>query len=206
MNQHQVIPLFSQCLYVSGGEKYKLKDREDEFIKKCPYRENLNNLISLSNNILEEESMSEIKEYILSHVENYTRDILKISRHIEFKIVSSWINLTTKGRHHHQHVHGNSVISGIFNVSSNNKVMFGDMLGKPFAAWTMDVEEQNLFNSDSWSVVSEEPGNVILFPSTLMHGVPTHKGDDVRTTISFNLMPQGFIAKDTTDQLNMKML
>lgn len=201
----QILPLFSHCLYVSGGERYNVKEEEKQFIKQLPYTKNVDNIISCSYDILEEESMSSIKDYILRHVETYTRDVLRISKNIEFKIVSSWINLTTKGGRHHPHVHPNSVISGVFNMSPNNELVFGEMGGKPFSMWAMELEEQNIFNSDSWIVESKDPGNVILFPSTMMHQVDPYSADTVRESISFNIMPTGFLTPSSTTQLKISV-
>jgi len=201
----QILPLFSHCLYVSGGERYTVTENEDKFIKKSPYTKNIDNIISCSYDVLEDESMSSIKEYILKHIEIYTKDVLRISKNTEFKIVSSWINLTTKGGRHHPHVHSNSVISGVFNLTPNNELVFGDLGGKPFSMWAMDLDDQNIFNSDCWTVSSKDPGNVILFPSTLMHQVYPYSSDNVRESISFNVMPVGCLTPRSTTQLKISV-
>jgi len=46
----------------------------------------------------------------------------------------------------------------------------------------------NQFSADKWISPAPEPGDLVLFPSYLMHAVPPNQGSR-RITLSFNAIP-----------------
>jgi hypothetical protein len=44
------------------------------------------------------------------------------------------------------------------------------------------------FNADKWVSPAPEPGDMVLFPSYLMHAVPPNQGER-RITLAFNAIP-----------------
>jgi predicted 2-oxoglutarate/Fe(II)-dependent dioxygenase YbiX len=44
------------------------------------------------------------------------------------------------------------------------------------------------FNAEKWVTPLPEPGDLILFPSHLLHEVPVNKGEE-RITLAFNAVP-----------------
>ena len=51
-----------------------------------------------------------------------------------------------------------------------------------------DSAELNPFNSDKWMVPQADAGDLVMFPSYLLHGVPPNEGEQ-RITIAFNAVP-----------------
>jgi ectoine hydroxylase-related dioxygenase (phytanoyl-CoA dioxygenase family) len=47
------------------------------------------------------------------------------------------------------------------------------------------------YNADKWVSPPPEPGDLVLFPSYLLHAVPANPGGR-RITLSFNAIPTGF--------------
>ena len=59
----------------------------------------------------------------------------------------------------------------------------------------LEYQKYNLFNSTSWNFPIET-GNVILFPSHLVHGVNNKKGTNLRISLAFNVFLRGHIGSD----------
>ena len=59
----------------------------------------------------------------------------------------------------------------------------------------LPVDQFNPSNSDSWWLPIGT-GQLILFPSSLTHMVPTLQGDDQRVSMSFNTFPVGYVGSD----------
>ena len=117
-----------------------------------------------------------------------------ISKHkmkgAEFYITQSWFNKTVPNKHHHSHMHPNSIISAVLYVegpncptffynrdSFNNFTFFDKINGNPFTANKVGVVN--------------EPGRLVLFPSYLHHEVDINKGNSDRYSISFNTFVKG---------------
>lgn len=116
------------------------------------------------------------------------------------QITNTWANRTAKNGSHHVHVHHNSIVSGVFYLTKSNA-------GTIFAnknQWMSVQEDYNLrMMNDTWDerkmmVFYEHkssPGDLIIFPSNMVHGTKRHVFEDNRYTISFNSFPCGKIGK-----------
>jgi len=118
----------------------------------------------------------------------------------ELKITQCWANKSGLDQWHHQHVHPNSMVSGIFYLTdSNSKTWFsvrsiwtsftGDVYDDPFKVQYGNSEELIIIHKQE--TIS---GDLIIFPSSLSHSVDQHKIEEFdRYTISFNSFPSGRI-------------
>ncbi len=104
-----------------------------------------------------------------------------------------WVNVLDKGGHQAMHNHANSFISGVVYLTSSHpssQTVFikspggTDFLFKNDHAGTTAGE----FNADKWIAPAPEPGDMVLFPSYLLHAVPPNQGER-RITLSFNAIP-----------------
>jgi uncharacterized protein (TIGR02466 family) len=101
-------------------------------------------------------------------------------------IESVWVNFSSKGNTNLRHVHGNSVLSGVFYVdvpqgSGNLIVERADNAG---LVWNMDNRTPQTCESQQYVATT---GKLILFPSWLPHRVTETFCEDTRISISFNL-------------------
>ena len=65
--------------------------------------------------VLDNPELSNVKEFIKSKIYKFAREVM-LSKD-EVVITQSWINKSGKGESHHEHVHPNSMISGVWSVS-----------------------------------------------------------------------------------------
>ena len=188
INMFQIPPLM---VFEYDGDMDKLL----EYVSNIEYRDSTGNIKSKSDYILDEKELSVLKKFCLESVQEYISDVLGIRDEIE--IHQSWVNVNKPGQNHPEHYHGNSFISGVFYLSSDQEggspITFKSELHKsnfsiltvpedPFAKYYPSVAAS--FNYPSI------PGELILFSSTTTHLVPTNKSDEVRVSLSFNTYPK----------------
>ena len=106
------------------------------------------------------------------------------------KLVGIWKNTYNKDSFQeiHDHVDDESHLSGcIFledQTKDTSKFYFFNRHNVELALWREILNDERLQNK--W-FPNIKAGDIILFPSYLLHGVSTHKLRKPRTTISFNL-------------------
>jgi uncharacterized protein (TIGR02466 family) len=123
---------------------------------------------------------------------------------ISLPIVACWVNKSSKLEKHHTHLHSNSVISGIFYLTTHDKAetMFYYKnpffeLGKTDLLRTVKNIGLELFDHPTTITgkIRPEKGKLILFPSSLVHGTRPNFDPYPRYTVSFNTFFSGKIAQ-----------
>jgi len=107
-------------------------------------------------------------------------------------ITQSWLNYTKTDQFHHHHSHANSYVSGVFYVNADKEVDKIAFHKRSLPTIELHKTEYNIFNSNSWWY-PVKTGDIILFPSFLIHGVDKKKGTNTRISLSFNVFIKGKI-------------
>ena len=101
---------------------------------------------------------------------------------------SAWVSCYNKGGFQEVHQHANSDISVVYCMNSGidfAKFYFIDRHCNDFSdAWIRKVFPTELRDTHFLEV---EEGDLLIFPSHLLHGVSVHKSDTVRKTFAFNM-------------------
>jgi uncharacterized protein (TIGR02466 family) len=112
---------------------------------------------------------------------------------IGWSLKEMWVNVLENGGHQAMHNHANSFISGVVyltptHVSSQTVFMKApggsDFLFRNDHKGTTPSE----FSADKWISPAPQPGDMVLFPSYLMHAVPPNQGER-RISLAFNAIP-----------------
>tara|TARA_B100001113_G_scaffold210689_1_gene172850 strand:- start:644 stop:1267 length:624 start_codon:yes stop_codon:yes gene_type:complete len=170
-------------------------DKIIEFVANIDYRKSVDNIKSDDCYILENPELSELKEFCLKCVSEYTKQIVSSSH--EINIQQSWVNYNKPGQQHRQHYHGNSIISGVFYIMSDQEsgspIIFKSDLHKSNFSILLDQDlnrdTYNPYRSSEYPYPSI-PGELILFSSMLSHYVPENISDKPRVSLSFNTYPE----------------
>lgn len=119
---------------------------------------------------------------------NTVKDELQLQCN-RLEITSSWGNVSDKNQWHWTHSHPNSLVSAILYLTDSNA-----------CTW---FSVDNFWSSDSviklkqdHQVIHKQPtvsGDLLIFPSSLVHSVDQHQGNQKRYTLSFNAFPCGEI-------------
>jgi len=153
---------------------------------------NLGNSRSKDSYILKSKHFKNIKKQLDQHILNYFDKIICTSNKVVPYITQSWINYTKENEYHHSHRHPNSFISGVLYFDAdkdNDKIHFEK---NKYEQISLKINNFNLYNSPSWFFPLDSR-NLIIFPSDTQHFVENKKGNNVRTSLSFNVFVKGVI-------------
>ena len=164
---------------------------------------------SSSNNrrILENPAFTEIKKFAQDCLDLWVNKIITpaYENSVKLKITQSWLNYTDKTGHHHLHYHPNSIISGVIYIQATEFKDQIEFQNTDINPWHVHTETSNPFNSNLYHV-PVKTGDVVLFPSTIYHGVPEVQSDKTRISLAFNSFWVGEIgySNDETNYLEIK--
>jgi uncharacterized protein (TIGR02466 family) len=104
-----------------------------------------------------------------------------------------WVNVLDTGGHQSVHNHANSFISGIVYLTpthEDSQTVFIKPLGGTEFKFKNDHARvvTGAYNADKWISPTPTPGDMILFPSYMLHSVPPNRGER-RITLAFNAIP-----------------
>ncbi len=116
-----------------------------------------------------------------------------LGEQLQWSMKELWVNVLDHGGHQAMHNHANSFISGVVYLTpthpSSHTVFMKAPGGHDFV---FKNDHRGItpgeFNADKWVSPAPEPGDMLLFPSYLMHAVPPNQGRR-RVTLSFNALP-----------------
>lgn len=138
--------------------------------------------VSINTHILEEDFLSDLKEFILNSLKEYFESVMPEEKVTPY-ITQSWVNFSDYDQYTHPHRHPNSIVSGVFYVSAEDCIEFFD------GGINFNIKETK-------TTFYVNTNDLILFPSTLMHFVPANKSSQMRTSIAFNTFASGQFGKD----------
>lgn len=118
---------------------------------------------------------------------------LLFGERLGWSLKEMWVNVLDKGGRQAMHNHANSFISGVVYLTHthpDSRTVFMKSPGGTDFAFRNDHAgiETSAFNADKWISPAPEPGDVVLFPSYLMHAVPLNSGER-RISLAFNAIP-----------------
>ena len=160
-------------------------DKELAYLKTISYREQQQNGNYRSDDsyLLRKEEFKDIKNFLGEAVNKFTTNVLNTKQRLV--ITQCWANRNPKGSKHHEHVHPNSIVSGVMYFQINEKLPPIQFSKDRQDGMKLDPEKYNHVNSESFMLPCK-PGELILFPSSLKHSVPINQGDEDRISVSFN--------------------
>ncbi len=118
---------------------------------------------------------------------------LLFGEHMAWAIKEMWVNVLDPGGRQAMHNHANSFISGVVYLTPSHpdsQTVFMKSPGGSDFAFRNDHAgtTPSPYSADKWVSPAPMPGDLVLFPSYLMHAVPPNPGER-RITMSFNAIP-----------------
>ena len=132
--------------------------------------------------------LKKIKQYCEQHIKIYVEQIINPKQELDFYITQSWLNITKPGGFHHVHNHSNSILSGVFYISTQegDSICFIDPNADIKNTIVFEYKDWNKWNSvTTYFPVSE--GKLVIFPSYLEHYVEPNLTQETRISISGNI-------------------
>lgn len=118
---------------------------------------------------------------------------LMFGERLGWSLKEMWVNVLDTGGRQAMHNHANSFISGVAYLTPTHpdaRTVFMKSPGGVEFSFKNDHAGvvTGPYNADKWISPAPEPGDVVLFPSYLMHAVPPNPGER-RITLAFNAIP-----------------
>jgi uncharacterized protein (TIGR02466 family) len=181
--KEELLQLFPTPLLIVPYEESIAK--ELAYLKTISYREQKanGNYRSDDSYLLRNKEFKNIKNFLGESLNKFTTDVLQSKQRLV--ITQCWANRNPKGSKHHEHVHPNSIVSGVMYFQINEKLPPIQFAKSIQDGMKLNPEKYNHVNSESF-LLPCKPGELILFPSSLKHSVPMNQGDEDRISISFN--------------------
>ena len=114
-----IYPLFPYPLVVCG-KKHEFSSSEKKYISQLEMIDNIGNLRSKNDKVLDSKELSNLKVFIDEQLLNFKKNLLRIKDENEIYITQSWVNNANPNQFHPKHKHPNSVISGVLFLDENN--------------------------------------------------------------------------------------
>jgi uncharacterized protein (TIGR02466 family) len=141
------------------------------------------NFKSKDSYLTKHESLKNITSFFKECIDDYCNTIMNSNQRLV--ITQLWGNRNPKGSKHHEHVHPNSIISGVFYLRQDPKLPPIQFSKSNQHGMKLDPIKYNVYNSETF-LLPCTAGELILFPSDLKHSVPINMGDEERISLSFN--------------------
>jgi len=111
------------------------------------------------------------------------------------KLGNMWANINYPGGYNRPHIHPNCLFSGVYYVKGNKES--GELVvndPRPGIQTMMPQENQDNHQSiyGEKQHIEPIPGRIIMFPAWLWHCVEPNKTNDIRISVSFNFIQDGF--------------
>ena len=118
---------------------------------------------------------------------------LLFGERLPWSLKEMWVNLLDTGGRQAMHNHANSFISGVAYLTPthpDSRTVFMKAPGGTDFSFKNDHAGivSGPYNAEKWISPQPEPGDIVLFPSYLMHAVPPNPGER-RITLAFNAIP-----------------
>ena len=130
---------------------------------------------------------------ILDCCQQFANEVLGIRDPL--RITQSWINRYRPGEYIHQHNHPNSLVSATWywQLPETAEILFHRHALNSAHTWTMKFDRHgdsaSGFAAQITSIRVEE-GDLLIWPSYLVHSVPAWNHDEPRYSLSLNAMPE----------------
>ena len=138
--------------------------------------------------VLDRPELSNVRAFIEAKLHEFVTKIYASTD--KLVITQSWLNKSKKGESHHEHVHPNSMVSGVWYPQIHEQMPPIQFRSRQQRDVALQTEKYNTFNSATFMLPMKR-GELILFPSNLTHSVPTNVGEEERISLSFNTWPKG---------------
>ena len=111
------------------------------------------------------------------------------------RLGNMWANINYQGGYNKPHIHPNSLFSGVYYVHAqpnSGKLVCNDP--RPGIQTVMPIRKPGQPPKHLWREVHLDTveGRIIMFPSWLWHSVEPNQSNDIRISVSFNFIQDGF--------------
>ena len=111
------------------------------------------------------------------------------------RLGNMWANINPPGGMNQPHIPPNALFSGVYYIKSpvkSGRLKIYDP--RPGVQFIMPIRKPGNPGKDLWREANIDPveGRIIMFPAWLWHAVEENQSNDIRISVSFNFIQDGF--------------
>lgn len=152
--------------------------------------------------ILHNKECKGVADFIMEHVKKFGQQVLRHDTE-GYRFSQSWVSVKAPGQAHVGHTHPNSIISGVLYYGTPDEKTPAIKFHKSTSSTNVSyiqtpVDPTKPGGKYSWEEFAFPfiPGVLILFPSFLVHSVPTNESENPRSSLAFNVVTEGRLGHD----------
>ena len=204
MKKDELISVFPTAVQIYKYENSI--DKELNYIENLPYKEQVGNanFKSKDSYLTKHEQLKDLKIFFKECIDDYCNTIYNSDQRLV--ITQLWANKNPTGAKHHEHVHPNSILSGVFYLRQDKTLPPIQFSKSNQHSLKLDPRKYNIHNAETFMLPCTA-GELLLFPSTLRHSVPINVGKENRISLSFNTFSIDTLgSKDSLTHLDIRSL
>ena len=181
-------------------------DEETKYIENLEYTEqkDTKGFRSVNSSLFKNELLKKIKNFCEESITKYTETVLNSKQRLI--TTQCWTNKILPGARHHEHVHQNSIISGVFYFKAGGKLPPIQFTKEFQSGMKLEPIKYNVITAETY-LIPCTPGELLLFPSSLRHSVPINHSEETRYSMSFNTFGIGSLGSEiSATYLNIKSI
>lgn len=134
------------------------------------------------------ENYRDLKNMIIQKVNDYVLEVMKCS--VKVKLNSSWATQTDRNSYGGLHYHSNAVLSAVYYPMGNGKDISITFLNPVVHHFKLGVyKNMTPFNMSAYTFYPKS-GDLIVFPSYVLHNIDKNVTSGIRYSIASNLIPE----------------
>ncbi len=192
----QIINLFASPIYKSSMGR-AFTEKELNFFKRELQEpmQAISNFSSKNKNVLDADEMQDLRAIIQANLNDYFLKIYNTSNKVTLEITQSWLSMTRRSESHHTHTHPNSIASGVVYINLAQQDGINFFRNDDLVWYDLTPKEQNYYNAYQY-FVETKIGDIVVFPSSIKHGVKQVVEDVERVSLAFNTFFSGDLGRD----------
>ena len=181
-------------------------DKELNYIENLPYQEQVanSNFKSKDSYLTKHEQLKDLKIFFKECIDDYCNVITNSDQRLV--ITQLWANKNPTGAKHHEHIHPNSILSGVFYLRQDKTLPPIQFSKSNQQGLKLDPRKYTTHNAETF-LLPCTAGELIIFPSDLRHSVPINVGKESRISLSFNTFSVDVLgSEDSLTHLDIRSL
>lgn len=205
--EHQMMNMFAVPLYRAAlGREFT--GEEMQFFKSelnDPVLA-ISNYASKNKKVLDAAPMQAIRAALQAHLDQFFQITFNTSNDVSLQITQSWLTRSQQGDSHHIHTHPNSVVSGVLYINLAPRDGINFYRNEDNVWYELIRQEDSYYNAFRY-FVQTGIGDIVLFPSSIRHGVNEIREKIDRVSLSFNTFFSGELGREEfSNQLNIRLI
>jgi hypothetical protein len=164
-------------------------------------------IISKNSYVIDNPICKPLSDFMMGCFHDFATNVMRYY-YKELEFAQSWLTYKMPGQFHKAHIHPNTLLAGVFyyDVQPNDAAICFSKdvraVGRSYLEPSLLSDFQDHPFSQEEIYFTPQQNNFIIFPSHVMHGVPTNNTDRIRKALGVNVLTKGTLGdKETISEI-----